>query len=199
MCGRYSLNAPAEQLAASFEASVPDEWRPRLNAAPAQRLPVQVAHGALRLMTWGYTPSWAKTRLINARAETLSEKPTFRAAFQAQRCLVPADAFYEWQTLANGKRQPMRFALQDGALFAFAGIWLQTADSEPAFLIITTTPNALVAPIHDRMPVILSPEHYAVWLDSAAPIAILRDLLRAFPAQQMTCDPADAVALRQFD
>ena len=199
MCGRYSLNASAEQLAAHFEATAPAEWQPRLNAAPAQRLPVQLAQGALTLMTWGQTPSWSKTRLINARAETLTEKPTFRAAFQAQRCLVPADAFYEWQALADGEKQPMRFALRNGALFAFAGIWLQTADALPAFLIITTTPNALVAPIHDRMPVILPPEHYALWLDSATPVPILRDLLCAFPAQQMIGAPADAAALRRFD
>lgn len=119
MCGRYSLATPPDQLAAHFGAPLPPEWQPNPNAAPSQHLPVLLADVGFTLMQWGYTPSWAKTRLINARAETLTEKPTFRAAFQSQRCLVPADAFYEWQTLPDGSKQPMRFALRDGASFAF--------------------------------------------------------------------------------
>lgn len=199
MCGRYSLETPPEQLAAHFGAALPAEWRPRLNAAPSQSLPVLLERNAFVLMQWGYTPSWAKTRLINARAETLSEKPTFRAAFRSRRCLVPADAFYEWQSAPDGTKQPIRFALRDGAPFAFGGIWLQERDMPPAFLIITTAPNALVAPIHDRMPVIVPPERYAAWLDPATPLTALQSALCAYPTELMTSQPADAAALRRFD
>jgi putative SOS response-associated peptidase YedK len=199
MCGRYSLNASADQLAEHFGASAPAEWQPRLNAAPSQSLPVLRAEGAFALMTWGYLPSWAKTRLINARAETLSAKPTFRAAFQSRRCLVPADAFYEWQRLPNGKKQPLRFTLHNGALFAFGGLWLQEANAPPAFVIITTAANSLIAPIHERMALILPPEHYTAWLDAATPRAVLQDLLRAYPAELMRYQPADPAVLRHFD
>ncbi|MFN7211080.1 MAG: SOS response-associated peptidase [Aggregatilineales bacterium] len=198
MCGRYSLAAPPDQLAAHFGAPLPPEWQPNPNAAPSQHLPVLLADVGFTLMQWGYTPSWAKTRLINARAETLTEKPTFRAAFQSQRCLVPADAFYEWQTLPNGTKQPMRFALQDGAPFAFGGLWLRERDSPPAFVIITTAANALIAPLHHRMAVILPPERYAAWLDPATPLATLQEALRPYPAEQMTCQPADPAVLRRF-
>ncbi|MDW8298595.1 MAG: SOS response-associated peptidase [Anaerolineae bacterium] len=198
MCGRYSLNAPPEPLAAHFQADVPFEWQPRLNAAPSQHLPVLLGHDRFVLMTWGYMPSWAKTRLINARAETLSEKPTFRAAFRARRCLVPADAFYEWHTLPNGKKQPMRFALRNGDLFAFGGVWLQEDDSSPSFLVITTAPNDLVAPIHNRMPFIVPPERYAAWLDADTSLDTLRAMLSAYPAEQMICEPISSNVLRHF-
>ncbi len=198
MCGRYSLATPPDQLADHFRAALPPNWQPSLNAAPSQSLPVLLEPGRFALLRWGCTPSWAKTRLINARAETLTEKPTFRAAFQARRCLVPADGFYEWQTLPNGAKQPIRFGLQDGAPFAFGGFWLQEGDSPPAFLIITTAPNALVAPVHNRMPVILPPERYAAWLDPAAPLAALQPALQAYPAEEMLSQPADPAALRRF-
>lgn len=199
MCGRYSLETPPDELAAHFGAALPAEWYPRLNAAPSQSLPVLLERNAFVLMQWGYTPSWAKKRLINARAETLSEKPTFRAAFQSRRCLVPADAFYEWQTLSDGTKQPVRFALRNGVLFALGAIWLQERDSPPAFLIITTAPNALVAPIHDRMPVIVPPKRYSTWLDPATPLTTLQSALQAYPAELMISEPIDAATLRRFD
>lgn len=199
MCGRYAVSTPTEQLATHFNAQLPAEWQPRRNAAPSQNLPVLLNDGSRRihLLNWGFVPSWSpSTRLINARAETLTEKPTFRNAFQRRRCLVLADAFYEWQ--AKGKhKQPMRFALSSTAPFAFAGIWEQR-DETAAFLIITTTPNALVAPVHNRMPVILPPEAYALWLDNTTPAEALQSLLVAFPADQMACTEADSALLRDF-
>lgn len=201
MCGRYAVSTPTEQLAAHFDAQLPAEWQPRHNAAPSQTLPVLLNDGsrAIHLLSWGFTPAWSpSTRLINARAETLTEKPTFRSAFQRRRCLVLADAFYEWQATGNGKRkQPMRFALSNSKPFAFAGIWEQH-DETAAFLIITTAPNTLVAPVHNRMPVILPPEAYALWLDNNTPTEALQTLMVAFPSDQMTCTEADVALLRDF-
>ncbi len=200
MCGRYAVSTPTEQLAAHFNAQLPAEWQPRRNAAPSQTLPVLLndSSRAIHLLNWGFMPAWApSTRLINARAETLTEKPTFRSAFQRRRCLVLADAFYEWRVSKGKAKQPMRFALSSGKPFAFAGIWEQR-DEAAAFLIITTTPNTLVAPIHNRMPVILPPEVYALWLDNHTPTEALQALLVAFPADQMTCTEADSALLRDF-
>jgi putative SOS response-associated peptidase YedK len=200
MCGRFTIFADPERLAERFQASLPaDGLQPRYNAAPTQHLPVILNEGApaIQRLQWGLIPFWAKdpsigSRMINARAETLVEKPAFRAAFKKRRCLVLADGFYEWMQTPGGK-QPMRISLASGEPFAMAGLWetWDAPDGSPlrTFTIITGEPNELVAPIHNRMPAILLPEHEAIWLDNAAEPAIWQDILRPYPAERMAAYP----------
>lgn len=200
MCGRFTIFADPDRLAERFQAALPaDGLQPRYNAAPTQHLPVILNDGppAIQLLQWGLIPFWAKdpaigSRMINARSETLAEKPAFRAAFKKRRCLVLADGFYEWQKTATGK-QPQRITLATGEPFAMAGLW-ETWDAPDGrllrtFTIVTGEPNTLVDPIHNRMPVILRPEHEAIWLDNDAEPAIWRDILRPYPAELMTAYP----------
>lgn len=196
MCGRYSIFSPAEMLAERFGAELPAEPLPAVyNAAPTQHLPVLLNRGprVIRLLRWGLIPNWAQeksigNRMINARAETLLDKPSFRDPFRLRRCLVLADGFFEWKKTGKEKL-PVRFTRSDAGLFAFAGLWdsWKAPGNEiiPTFTIITTKPNTLTAAIHDRMPVILSREEEAVWLDKNAPEEVLLDLLDAYPAEQM--------------
>lgn len=202
MCGRFSIFADPERLAERFDASLPEEGlRPRYNAAPTQNLPVILNenNGArqIQLLRWGLVPSWAEdpvigSRMINARSETLAEKPSFRTALKKRRCLVLADGFYEWQQTPTGK-VPTRITLQSGEPFALAGLWETwkepTGDLLRTFTIITTSPNELLAPIHNRMPVILPREHESIWLDNGADQGIWLDMLRPYPADQMTAYP----------
>lgn len=213
MCGRFSIFADPERLAERFNAQLPTEGlAPRYNAAPTQALPVvlnEAAH-AIQLLRWGLVPFWAKdpdigNQLINARAETLAEKPSFRHALQRRRCLVLADGFYEWKRLgpgegtrgseqpATGGKTPMRITLTTGEPFAFAGLWETWKAPDGSllrtFTIITTVPNALTGPIHNRMPAILLPEHERVWLDDSAGQAAWLDVLRPYPAELMTAYP----------
>jgi len=218
MCGRYSLTTPVEGLRQLFEFPERPNLQPRFNIAPTQEVAVvrsapspgaEPGAGAgagegerhLALVRWGLIPSWAKdptigARMINARAETLAEKPAFRSAFKTRRCLVPADGFYEWQKRASGPKQPYRIARADGAPFAFAGLWERWRDRTAgrdleSCTIVTRDANAALRPIHDRMPVILAPDSYDLWLDGAAPADRLQALLAAEPA----VDPAvDLVA-----
>ena len=176
MCGRFALAVPGKNLATHFQMdSIPD-LAPRYNIAPTQTVPAVIRAGsgerALGMYRWGLIPFWADDmsigpRLINARAETAAEKPAFRAAFRRQRCLIPVTGFYEWTREKTGK-QPYYFHRQDGGLFAFAGLWeLWEKDAEPVLscTILTTGPNEVMRPVHDRMPVIVSPENYEAWLD----------------------------------
>ncbi len=200
MCGRFTIFADPERLAERFQASLPEAGlQPRYNAAPTQHLPVILNDGprAIQLLQWGLIPFWAKdptigSRMINARSETLAEKPAFRTAFKKRRCLVLADGFYEWQKTATGK-QPMRITLASGEPFAMAGLWemWNAPDGSPlrTFTIVTGEPNELVAPIHNRMPAILLPEHEAIWLDNAAEPAIWQHILRPYPAGRMSACP----------
>ena len=200
MCGRFTIFADPDRLAERFQAELPAEGlQPRYNAAPTQHLPVILNEvpPAIQLLQWGLIPSWAKdpaigSRMINARAETLAEKPSFRAAFKKRRCLVLADGFYEWLQTPAGK-QPMRITLASGEPFAMAGLWESWHAPDGSllrtFTIITGEPNELVAPIHNRMPAILLPEHEAIWLDNAAEPAIWQDILRPYPAQRMAAYP----------
>ncbi len=211
MCGRYSIAVQPEQLAAHFNASLPTAGlRARQNAAPTQYLPVLLNDGTrqIQLLRWGLVPSWASDtsmagRLINARAETIHEKPSFREAFKRRRCLVLADGFYEWQTAPEGTKQPIRFARPDGAPFAFAGLWETWAKGPGAplqtFTIITTTPNAVIAPIHDRMPVILSREGESAWLDNDLHPADWAALLVPCPPEGLTLSAANPATLRDFE
>ena len=200
MCGRFTIFADPERLAERFQAALPaGGLQPRYNAAPTQQLPVILNDGppAIQFLQWGLIPFWAKdpsigSRMINARSETLVDKPAFRAAFKKRRCLVLADGFYEWQKTAAGK-QPIRITLASGEPFAMAGLW-ETWDAPDGsllrtFTIITGDPNELVAPIHNRMPAILLPEHEAIWLDNAAEPAIWLDILRPYPAERMAALP----------
>ena len=149
----------------------------------------------IALLRWGLIPSWAKdekfgARCINARAETVAEAPSFRAAFKARRCLIPADGFYEWQKVDEAK-QPHRITMGNGGPFSFAGLWERwTKGPEPieTFTIVTGAPNELVRPIHDRMPVILDPADYDAWLEARDP-AIPSALLRPFPTERMRTYP----------
>jgi len=182
MCGRFAQFTSGQALEEQFEASYAGDRLPaRYNVAPGTPILICRAErdGRRRLdpAHWGLIPSWAKDRkigyrTINARAETVAEKPAFRAAFRRRRCLIPADGFYEWQASADGK-QPFFIRRGDRCPFAFAGLWEGWTDPESgesleSATIIVTTANERLRPIHDRMPVILDPEDYAAWLDPRA-------------------------------
>lgn len=210
MCGRYSITLPPDELASHFNAALPTEGvQVRLNAAPSEYLPVLLneSERRIQMLRWGLIPRWADdptigNKLINARAETIAEKPSFRDAFKKRRCLVLADGFYEWQKTPDGKKKPMRITLKSGEPFAFAGLWETWFDPSGellrTFTIITTTPNAVLEPIHNRMPVILKPEGEAVWLDNSANADTWKALLEPYPAELMSVTAADDAVLRRF-
>ncbi len=203
MCLRYSLRKLAlaafqEALAAGADASLAG-WQPRSNVALTRRMPVitKRAQPTLELMHFGFAlpprpPAQRPMLLGNARAETLLAKPTFRDATQHRRCLVPADGFYEWEK-QGAARLPHYFTLQTGAPFFFAGLWAPESDLAPAaFCIVTTTPNTLLQPIHDRMPVMLGPNSGPAWLgDEPLEPARLAQLCRPLPAELMTSHRVD--------
>jgi putative SOS response-associated peptidase YedK len=203
MCGRFTLFEPDKILAREFGVSDFPPGSPRYNIAPSQ--PVAAVRAApagtgreLALLRWGLIPSWSKdpaigNRLINARAETAREKPSFRNAFRRHRCLIPANGFYEWQRRERGK-QPYFVRMRDGRLFAFAGLWDRWEnpgkDVIETCTILTTTANAILAPIHDRMPVILPAGEYDRWLDpSLKDPGSLAPLLVPFPPEEMLAFP----------
>lgn len=182
MCGRYTLTSPGEVVAEIFELVDVPPILPRYNLAPTQeaavvRVAAPGARRTLDLLRWGLIPSWAKDpaighRLINARAESVAEKPAYRDSFRYRRCLIPADGFYEWTPVAPKVKQPYLVRRQDRLPFAFAGLWStwrQGPEAAPVltFTILTTTPNDLMRPLHDRMPVILERRDHAAWLDPA--------------------------------
>ena len=208
MCGRFTLT-DADGARLRFDIRGADLPPPteradgtsdaaRYNIAPTQDvLTIRREDGGERraeMMRWGLVPSWADSpkvgaRMINARAETLAERPSFRAAFRRRRCLIPADGFYEWRREGRG-RVPIRFTLKSGEPFAFAGLWerWERGGDEPPLLscaIVTTSPNALIAPIHDRMPAMLAPDAERVWLDPDTDAAALSGLLTPYPSDLM--------------
>jgi putative SOS response-associated peptidase YedK len=199
MCGRFTIAVRKEKVRDLVKDAKVTEWKgPRFNVAPTQDVPVILndGHREVSWIRWGLIPAWAKdpsigNRLINARAETLAEKPAFRKAFARRRCIVLADGFYEWQTLPGAKhRTPLYFRLTSGDLFAFAGLWDSWRDPSGGDVrsctIVTTTPNERVAPIHDRMPAILQPGSIERWLSPAEePAAALNACLGPFPAALM--------------
>jgi len=200
MCGRFTLTVDPDELQDAFPGlTLPADHppTPRYNIAPSQPVAVITNNGknTLEFFRWGLIPSWAKdpaigNRLINARAETLADKPSFRTAFKRRRCLIPADGFYEWRKDPGGKT-PMYVRLKSGDPFAFAGLWEAWHSPEDETLltctIITTTPNSLMEKIHDRMPVILKPDAYDRWLDPAEQEpGKLSGLLKPYPASHMT-------------
>jgi putative SOS response-associated peptidase YedK len=204
MCGRFTLalfKKNAQQgFAQTFRLSDVPDLSSRYNIAPSQDIAVVVEDSGrsrqLEWMQWGLIPSWAKdptigNKLINARGETVSEKPSFRAAFKRRRCLIPADGFYEWQR-TEGKKQPYYFYLAENQPFAFAGLWEHWQDANGSEIhtctIITTTANDLMEPIHDRMPVILEPEDYDQWLDlELQDPGQLQSLLRPYLLSNLRC------------
>lgn len=192
MCGRYVLHHSDAELTLRFAVEHSDlTFATSYNAAPTQVRPVIVARESLRQVLecrWGLVPGWAKdpaigNRMINARAETVREKPSFRTAFARRRCLVPASGFYEWQRLGE-QRIPTYVARKDGEPFAMAGLWEQWGGQQGTmlntFTILTVGPNAVMAPIHDRMPAILSRDDENAWL-AGADLAEIHALLRPYP------------------
>jgi putative SOS response-associated peptidase YedK len=202
MCGRFTMSAPGEVVAEVFGLPGIPALEPRFNIAPTQNVAV-VREGAaapreLAMLHWGLIPSWAKdrdigNRMINARAETAAEKPAFRAAFRLRRCLAVADGFYEWAR-SDGRKRPYLVRFRNGRPFGLAGLWERWRSPEDetieSFTILTTTPNAVVAPLHDRMPVIIEPEAYALWLDTGVTdVERLVPLLGPFPPVEMAAVP----------
>lgn len=197
MCGRFTRGDEYAALKERFGLQGDDPGAiPSYNQAPGQDAPVLPAGEPrrLELMRWGLVPHWAKDaglgpKAINARTETVHERPAFKTAFKRRRCLVPADGFYEWAKGPGGKNQPYHFSLARGGAFAFAGLWDQWTGGETplhSFTIITTTANELVARVHGRMPVILAPGDEAAWLDAQlTDSAKLHALLRPYPAADM--------------
>ncbi len=207
MCGRYTLTrqeALIEDLEASLGESVQGEWwRPRFNVAPTQPAPVVVLRDGTRmveLMRWGLVPHWAgkggkPPLMINARREGLKDRPVFREALARKRCLVPADGFFEWKRdpkNTKAKPQPMYFHPEPRHIIAFAGLWARARTDngdQLSFTIITGPPNPLVHPIHDRMPVVLSPAAYAAWLDPTVDADAARELLGIPPVDDWVLEP----------
>ena len=198
MCGRFTLITDMDALQARFSFERADPGLAlSFNVAPTQQVLTVVNEGENRAqyMRWGLIPSWAKdvsigSRMINARAETLAEKPSFRSAFRKRRCLVLADSFYEWKKIGTGKT-PTRIVLKSREPFAFAGLWegWNAPDGERVLscAIVTTDPNSLMEPIHNRMPVILSRDAESVWLDqSIEDAAMLGSLLTPYDAEEMS-------------
>jgi len=179
MCGRYRLTAKERYLRDHFGLDEEPTWTPRWNIAPTQLVPIvrQKSISSRRsfdLVRWGLIPSWAKdasigTKTINAMSETAADKPAFRDALRLRRCLIPADSFYEWQASGPKHKQPFSIGMADDSVFAFAGLWeswlAPNGNVIESCTILTTTPNALVADVHRRMPVILKRDYYEDWLD----------------------------------
>jgi putative SOS response-associated peptidase YedK len=201
MCGRFTLEIPSETLAELFGLAEHPVVLPRYNVAPTQRVPViRESEGRNRLdyLQWGLIPSWAKERsvgykMINARSETVAEKPSFRQALRYRRCLVPASGFYEW--LREGKAKlPHYLQIRDNGPMVFAGLWeswkAPEGETVESCTILTTAANHLVAAVHDRMPVILHPDEYRTWLDrNLTDPAGLSRLFQPYPADLMEIRP----------
>ena len=203
MCGRFTLFEADKILSKEFGVSGVPPLSPRYNIAPSQpiaavRTPHTGGGRELALLRWGLIPSWSKdpaigNRLINARAETVQEKPSFRNAFRRHRCLIPTNGFYEWQRQERGK-QPYFVRMRDERIFAFAGLWDRWESPDDGVIetcaILTTAANAVLAPIHGRMPVILPQAEYARWLDPALKDPdSLSPLLVPFPPEEMLAIP----------
>ena len=215
MCGRFTLRAPASAVAEQFGLLELAPFEPRFNIAPSQ--PVLVVRFSPNVVTphrrfdwlrWGLIPSWADdpaigNRLINARAETAADKPAFRAAMRRRRCLVVADGFYEWKK-AGAQKQPYFVHLRDDRPLAFAGLWESWEGADHSAIesctLLTTDPNEVVRPIHDRMPVILPPKDYSIWLDPAmqrpeqlGPLLIPypSEAMEAFPVSRLVNSPTN--------
>lgn len=218
MCGRYTLTLNNEEIQKAFNLEENlDSYEPRYNIAPSQFVPVIFLNPnngkcELKFFKWGLVPSWSKSstpdyNMINARSETIVSKPAFRNAFASQRCLVPADSFFEWDHKSQPK-QPLRVMKADKSLMAFAGIWDTWQGNEKgekikfqSFTILTTKANEILQPIHERMPVIIEPEDYMNWLKISPPSLLsLLNLLHPYPSNKMIVYPVSrAVNNPQLD
>jgi putative SOS response-associated peptidase YedK len=219
MCGRYTVAVDPQLLAERFNVTMPEDVVPRFNVAPTDSVLAVAERSAGRELVrarWGLIPHWAKeakvgARMINARAETLAERSAYRPLLAKGRCLILADGFYEWRLDPDGRKRPVRYTLADGEPFGFAGLWTSwrdpaSGDELRSCTIITTSANELVAPAHDRMPVILPRGVEQLWLDREVAPAEALALLLPYPAEQMRAAEAsllvNAVAnddLRLFD
>jgi putative SOS response-associated peptidase YedK len=204
MCGRYRLSRRKQIIEEHFESiSGEEDWTPRYNIAPTQPIPIIRQNSKepvrqLSLVRWGLIPSWSKdmsgaASMINARSESAATKPAYRDTLKSRRCLVPADGFYEWQRTGKTK-QPFCFEVNEGALFAFAGLWDRWKAPSGTWVkscsILTTTPNVVTSAVHDRMPVILDASNYDLWLDPGmTDVDVASDLLKPYDARLMRCYP----------
>jgi putative SOS response-associated peptidase YedK len=206
MCGRFVLMTLAKALAEHFQLREEPVPAPRYNIAPTQMIAVVYCPNVrsareLKMFRWGLVPFWAKdpsigVKLINARGETVAEKPAFRSSFKNRRCLIPADGFYEWKRVER-RKQPYLFCMADRRPFAFAGLWDRWEGPDGSVIesvtVITVGANELLLPIHDRMPAILSEQDYDLWLDtSVKKPEVLQPLLKPYPAGEMTGFPVSA-------
>ncbi|HMG86441.1 MAG TPA: SOS response-associated peptidase [Terracidiphilus sp.] len=205
MCGRFARRSTQEVLADWFGVEPEDMpfFAPTYNAAPQSTQPVvrlntDSGKPEFALMRWGLVPYWAKDSkigysTINARAEEVAAKPLYREAFKKRRCLVPADAFYEWKQIGAKTKLPFAFGMQSGEPYAFAGLWerWRPKEGEPleTFTILTTDPNELTEQVHNRMPVILNPRDYSRWMEPGDSSRPPLDLLRPYPAEEMRSWP----------
>jgi putative SOS response-associated peptidase YedK len=209
MCGRFALKAPPAELISRFGLDECADFSPRYNIPPGTDIPVirQSPEGrrVLHLLRWGLVPHWAKdqsvgAKLNNARGESVAGKPSFRDAFKRRRCLIPASGFYEWKSEGRSK-QPYYFSLKSGETMALAGLWESRTMPDGSVLrttcIITTAANALMAPVHDRMPVIISPGNWQVWL--AEPAEAMERLVAPFPDTEMQAWPVSRRVSKTVD
>jgi putative SOS response-associated peptidase YedK len=204
MCGRYRLSKRKQIMEEHFDCDPWDEnWSPRYNIAPTQSVPVIRQHPKepvrqISTMRWGLIPNWAKNTsiasgTINAKSETAATKPAFRDPLRLRRCLIPADGFYEWRR-TGGAKQPFCFEVKDGELYAFAGLWDGWKDPSGNWIktcsILTTTPIAVISTVHDRMPVILDPDNYDLWLDPGMQdVVAISEVLKPYDARLMGSYP----------
>lgn len=205
MCGRFAQRSDPKRLAREFKVAEAPSVEARYNIAPTQDiLAVRESEDGreITFLKWGLIPSWAKdtsigARLINARSETVTEKPSFRQAFKQRRCIIPADGFYEWQK-ADGRKQSFFFRMRDENPFGFAGLWDRwqgrAGETIESCAILTTEANDVLRPVHDRMPVILHPDEYSLWLGGEErQRELLTELLRPYPAQAMVGYPVNSL------
>ncbi|MGB4874969.1 MAG: SOS response-associated peptidase [Candidatus Competibacter sp.] len=207
MCGRFIQAASGEVLTQQLGLMLPADYAPRYNVAPNQTvLAIRATENGRQpaWLRWGLIPAWAreprlKYSTINARAETVAEKPAYRQAFRQRRCLIPADGFYEWRKVAD-RKQPYCIGMADGAPFAFAGLWEHWARDDEAVdscTILVTQANERISEIHDRMPVILDPLDYDAWLDpTGREAARVLPLLRSYPGERMRLWPVGSAVNR---
>ncbi|NIO42318.1 MAG: hypothetical protein GTO41_20480 [Burkholderiales bacterium] len=202
MCGRYALSSTPAQINARFAVRVYPDWKPSYNVAPGTQVMIVHAQAAAGTRVaepahWGFTPSWLKPdgrgpRPINARCESVADKPMFRNAFAQRRCILPADGFYEWKRLDH-RKQPWLIRMRDGGVFGFAGIYEpgnKITANRPSCAILTTGANELMDPIHSRMPVILTPDDYERWLDTTEQhAAVLEKFLHPYEGQDLIAYP----------
>jgi putative SOS response-associated peptidase YedK len=200
MCGRFRLSRHGKEVAEEFAIEEDVEWTPRYNIAPSDQIPTVLQDPSkpvrhLALMRWGLIPFWAKDpaigfKTINGMSETAASKPAFREAMRTRRCLIPSDGFFEWKKIGPKEKQPYNFGMTDDSIFAFAGLWDRWRDAAGKQIlsctILTTKPNSLVSDVHNRMPAILRPDDYDLWLDPGItdPARIV-DLLAPYDAQLM--------------